>query len=465
MYSQQQNFVQTLNGEFFLNGTKFTPAGFNVYYLQEAASYPEMRDAVEDVFRAASIAGLNTVRTWAFNNTNGVVSNAVIQNEPGNYLEEGLRSLDYVISKAREYNIKLVLVFGNNFPEYGGINIYLEWAKRDLNITNPSKKHFFTDERIKNWYKDYITFLVNRVNFYTGIAYKDDTTILAFELMNEAENVAGNYRDILSWYDDLGRHFKSVNTNHLLGTGETGFDNYSNFYPSPLLFWNGVKFLINGVKGTSFFYNSGLDVIDYASVHAYPETWGMNIRGGSNWIAGHEKIALALNKPLLIGEAGIINSDTAKLAGIFEEALKTKSKGLLLWQYKSGYAATKIDRYSFNFVENPGVKKLYEDYLKSVNSPDTVPYFQPASFSVKSFPNPFSENVTVQINLTTAGYTDASVYSITGEKIAVLYKGNLNRGSHNFTLAPDTKYLASGVWFCLVRVGDEVTVHRMMFVK
>lgn len=465
MYSQQNNFVQSLNGEFFLNGTKFTPAGFNAYYLQEAASYPEMRDAVEDVFRAASIAGLNTVRTWAFNNSNGVVSNAIIQNEPGNYLEEGLRSLDYVIYKAQEYNIKLVLVFGNNFPEYGGINIYLEWAKRYLNLANPQKKHFFTNEQIKNWYKDYITFLVNRRNFYSGIAYKDDPTIFAFELINEAENLFGNYNDILNWYNDLGSHFKSINPNHLLGTGETGFDTYSNFYPSPLLFWNGVKFLINGVKGTSFFYNSGLDVIDYASVHAYPETWGMNIRGGTNWIASHEKIALALNKPLLIGEAGIINSDTAKLSEIFNESLKTKSNGLLLWQYKSEYAATKIDKYSFNFSENPGVKKLFEEYLKSISLPDTIHNLQPKSFTVKSFPNPFNENVTVQLNLKTAGYTDAAVYSITGEKIAVLYKGNLNEGSHNFTLAPDIKYLASGVWFCLVRVGNEVTVHRMMLVK
>jgi len=44
---------------------------------------------------------------------------------------------------------------------------------------------FFKEEACKKLYKDHVTFMVNRVNSYTGKAYKNDPTILAWNLINE----------------------------------------------------------------------------------------------------------------------------------------------------------------------------------------------------------------------------------------------------------------------------------------
>ena len=44
---------------------------------------------------------------------------------------------------------------------------------------------FFKEEACKQLYKDHVKFMVNRVNSYTGVPYRRDPTILAWNLINE----------------------------------------------------------------------------------------------------------------------------------------------------------------------------------------------------------------------------------------------------------------------------------------
>lgn len=44
---------------------------------------------------------------------------------------------------------------------------------------------FYRDPRIRAWHKAWISHLLNRVNMITGVAYKDDPTIMTWELGNE----------------------------------------------------------------------------------------------------------------------------------------------------------------------------------------------------------------------------------------------------------------------------------------
>lgn len=55
---------------------------------------------------------------------------------------------------------------------------FVEWAIPGE--TNPDT--FFTDERVKTLYKNYIRDFLNHVNSQTGLAYKDDPTILSFSM-------------------------------------------------------------------------------------------------------------------------------------------------------------------------------------------------------------------------------------------------------------------------------------------
>lgn len=45
------------------------------------------------------------------------------------------------------------------------------------------KEMFYTDSRVKQAYRNYVYMLLNRVNTYTGVQYKNDATIFSFELM------------------------------------------------------------------------------------------------------------------------------------------------------------------------------------------------------------------------------------------------------------------------------------------
>lgn len=53
---------------------------------------------------------------------------------------------------------------------------FVQWAIPGE--TNPDT--FFTDDRVKTLYKNYIQTFLTHVNSLTGVAYKDDPTIFGF---------------------------------------------------------------------------------------------------------------------------------------------------------------------------------------------------------------------------------------------------------------------------------------------
>ncbi|MFC7484550.1 hypothetical protein ACFQX7_37265 [Luedemannella flava] len=84
-----------------------------------------------------------------------------------------------MLYKARLNGLKIVLPFTNNWSDFGGMDQYVRWAGASYH------DDFYTNATIRGWYKDYISGLLNRVNSYTGIRYKDDPTVMTWELANE----------------------------------------------------------------------------------------------------------------------------------------------------------------------------------------------------------------------------------------------------------------------------------------
>jgi mannan endo-1,4-beta-mannosidase len=70
--------------------------------------------------------------------------------------------------------------------------------------------------------------------------------------------------------------------------------------------------------GSSFTRNTASPYIDFASVHFYPESWGLDVAGtaeaGARWIREHAAIAHGLGKPLLVGELGLRNAGDLDLS-------------------------------------------------------------------------------------------------------------------------------------------------------
>lgn len=89
---------------------------------------------------------------------------------------------------------------------------------------------FYVDEKVKAAYKKWINYLTNRVNTYSGLVYKDDPAIFAWNLINEpalakgfdeARGVAPG-TTLSEWVSEMAAFTKqpAQDPNHLLSVGD-----------------------------------------------------------------------------------------------------------------------------------------------------------------------------------------------------------------------------------------------------
>lgn len=102
----------------------------------------------------------------------------------------------------------------------------------------------------------------------TNVAYKDDPTIFAWELMNEPRCLSDPSGDTLQeWIQEMAFYVKSIDPKHLLEIGVEGF--YGPSSPDRAIF-NPNSFAQQ--VGTDFIRNHQALGIDFASVHIYPDS-------------------------------------------------------------------------------------------------------------------------------------------------------------------------------------------------
>ncbi|MCL4404096.1 Ig-like domain-containing protein [Patescibacteria group bacterium] len=312
--STTNDFVTVQNGKFYLNGNPFYFGGTNAYYLAvyqglDPAYVTQMMDSfVQNNVRVIRIDGF-------YNGTfcsAGGATDPVIQTAPGVYSESALEDLDAVIKDAHDLGIKVIVTLGNEWNNLGGVCQYDEWAglsgvSSTSTPTDAQFEYFFTSTTTINMYENYISMLLNRVNVYTGLAYKDDPTIMSWDIMNEARNPAqgASTTELVSWYTQMASLIHGIDTNHLISTGEEGMDenspseynpNYTNTY------------FMRSDTGSSFIQDMNIPYISYANIHVYPDAFGFSIPSWATdtdlYINDHAKIAASAGKPLLVGEYG-----------------------------------------------------------------------------------------------------------------------------------------------------------------
>ncbi|XP_061345591.1 mannan endo-1,4-beta-mannosidase 7-like isoform X4 [Gastrolobium bilobum] len=144
-------FVKARGVQLMLNGSPYYANGFNAYWLMYVASDPSQRNKVSSAFQEATNHGLNIARTWAFSDG----GYKPLQYSPGSYNEDMFQGLDFVISEARRYGLKLVLSLVNNYNNLGGKKQYVDWARSQGQSVN-SEDDFFTNPVVKGYYKNHI---------------------------------------------------------------------------------------------------------------------------------------------------------------------------------------------------------------------------------------------------------------------------------------------------------------------
>lgn len=307
-----EGFVSVRDTQFYLDGQPFRFAGANNYYLV----YKPESMAV-DVFAAAKAMGLKVIRTWGFLDGKSH-DGLVLQPELGKFDEKGLRQLDRVVEQAARHGLKLVITLVNRWDDFGGMKWYVEQTG------GGGVDEFYTRQSIKDAYKSYVAHVVNRVNTRTGVAYKDDPAIFAWQLANEPRCPSDKSGDtLLVWVREISAFIKSIDPNHMVSVGDEGFYRRS----------SEEEWTRNGKEGVDWERLVALPDIDYGTVHLYPDHWGKTPDWGTEWIREHVRDAHKLGKPVVIEEYGL--KDKARRDDVYRSWLQAAEEegaaGTMLW--------------------------------------------------------------------------------------------------------------------------------------
>ncbi|WP_135820901.1 glycoside hydrolase 5 family protein [Halostella litorea] len=149
---------------------------------------------------------------------------------PGEDNAEFFSRFDEVIVRAKRRNVRLAV------PIVSGAPSYRTDPEENLAANVPGFVHrsdtaegindFYHDEGCIELYKQWVEELLTHENRFTGVEYRDDPTIMLWELGNEVEYLNAWERDsqtIRPWIEEVGPYVKELAGDQLLTTGTHGW--------------------------------------------------------------------------------------------------------------------------------------------------------------------------------------------------------------------------------------------------
>lgn len=337
----EDEFVGRDGREFVVGGEPFRFVGFNLYDAAASDRYscrPESRIPPEDLeaqFRwLRDEAGVTVIRFWAY--------------QPYTSGGRDFSAVDSVIEAARATGIRLIPVLedGPGDCSTGRPGVPLAEAD-DGTWFSSGYREPYGNARLS--YRDYVRVMAEH--------YRDEPTILAWMLVNEAETTARDDQGrsvLVSFAGDVTQVVRDADPNHLITLGTQG----------------------NGAPGGSgsdlraVYNQSGLDFVevhDWARYGSDTEPLPGATAGGALPAAGSEEctsrtapiacafaIAADLDKPIVVGEVGIRATDEAErrrraqlLLAKGEAAFRAGAEGYLVWHFSTehtdGYDIVRAD--------------------------------------------------------------------------------------------------------------------------
>ena len=273
-----------------VDGTTLTCGDGSAYYAGSTLSY--VNNSPSNVepenlnvsFTTLSNAGGTVCRLWAHA---PFWADFQTVSEPYTYEEAWFDYLDEIVAAAKRHDVRLVLSMFNGNPAYGelteddlGTNVpqFVRWAD-DAETRND----FFDSDECMEMYKDWVQTLLTHENSITGLEYRNDPTIMMWELGNEIQKSPPKVGEsIRPWIEEAGSFVKEIDDRTLLTTGSYGHQGRN-----------------------AFVEEASADPIDVASVHYYPSPENYDVPDdrvteilAETIRTTHEEIG----KPLYVGE-------------------------------------------------------------------------------------------------------------------------------------------------------------------
>ncbi|GCE28765.1 hypothetical protein KDA_42490 [Dictyobacter alpinus] len=202
-------FVTRSGSHLLLHGQQFRFAGPNIYWLGlDTDGHGELYPShfrVDDALTTAEDMGATVVRA----HTLGISVGCPLCVEPtlGSFNETALQHIDYAIQAARAHHLRLIIPLVDNWRYYhGGKHTFTDWRNVDAETL------FYSDKTVIADFEQYIEHILNHINSYNGIAYKNDPTIMAWETGNEIS-------PSVNWTRTISDYIKGIDNHHLIMDG------------------------------------------------------------------------------------------------------------------------------------------------------------------------------------------------------------------------------------------------------
>lgn len=306
------DFIKVRGSQFEKDGRPYYFVGANFWYGPILGSEGQGGD------RARLIRELDNMKRYGINNLRVLVgadagschANTVqpyLQPEPGVLNDTLLAGLDFLLAEMAKRDMVAVLYLTNSWDWSGGYGFYLKntgygdspnAAGEGYNAYVKYASQFVKEPKALQMYYDYVKKIVTRVNRYTGKAYKEDPTIMSWQICNEPRPFAKENKDLFyKWIATTSKLIKSLDKNHLVSTGSEG------------LYGCEVD------ENLCVRVHGNLNV-DYMTVHIWPVNWGwasrdrlyealknVYVRAGE-YLDVHRRMSAKMGKPFVIEEFG-----------------------------------------------------------------------------------------------------------------------------------------------------------------
>jgi mannan endo-1,4-beta-mannosidase len=310
-------FVKVSGTSFAVDGKPFLVTGVNNHYLPFGTD-TEVTAVLDD----AVALGANVVRTflvpvigspdddrttiWKWRNISADTSDL---NVHGNYLlywnyqknemginegPNGIQKVDNLIAEAKKRHLRLIFALLDFWDFTGGIQQMVAWYNKNY-LSWPQLRalpfarddhFFFTDPRTIRDYQHWVEYVINRMNPQTGLRYRDDPTIMAWDVANEANAKPDDLR--LQWTQVMAAFIKKFDHNHLVASGNANVD-VSRF-------------------------DIELPEIDFGTWHGYPKYLRIGVDEFDRLIRQYCEVAAKYQKPVLLEEFGWARSNPNQAA-------------------------------------------------------------------------------------------------------------------------------------------------------
>ena len=211
---------------------------------------------------------------------------------PGILGEDAFEAMDRLLMLANKHGVRVIIPFIDNWDwPPGGITDFARFRGLE-------RLEFYEHPQLIEDFKRVIEQVLNRINRYTGVRYKDDPAILGWETGNELMTAP-------EWMSEIAAFYKSINKNQLLISGNQmelpHF--YRNITPEALADPN----------------------IDVVKSHYYEGNY-------ANRVEEDKALATAAGKPFFVGEYGF--KPTSEFEAFLNKVIENGTSGALIWSLR-----------------------------------------------------------------------------------------------------------------------------------